>query len=50
VRIVALPAGARSVLERVQGAVEGAGVTIQEVALERGRLDDVFRTLTTDAA
>ncbi len=44
------PARARTLLDRAQGAVEGAGVAIQDVALERGRLDDVFRALTAEGA
>jgi ABC-2 type transport system ATP-binding protein len=56
-RIIAVPdrergeqPRARALLDRAQGAVEGAGIAIQEVALERGRLEDVFRSLTAEEA
>ena len=43
----AVPRDGRDILATVQEAVEREGVRPSELAVERGRLDDVFRQLTT---
>ena len=50
VRLVAVPKPGYMLLDQVRGAMQGAGLVIDEIALERGRLDDVFRDLTGKAA
>jgi ABC-2 type transport system ATP-binding protein len=47
--IVAFPHDGREILGRVQSAIEEAAVEIDEIRVERGRLDDVFRNLTRAA-
>ncbi len=42
----AYPAKGQDILAPVQDAVAGAGIHIEEIYLERGRLDEVFRALT----
>ena len=42
----AYPAQGQEILSTVQDAVVGAGIHIEEIYLERGRLDEVFRALT----
>ena len=42
----AYPAKGQEILSTVQDAVVGAGIHIEEIYLERGRLDEVFRMLT----
>lgn len=49
VRIIALPSDTRPPLDRVLGAAEHAGIPVVEIAVERGRLDDVFSDLTQGA-
>lgn len=49
VEVVAFPEPGREILGRVQRAIEEAGVEIDEIRVERGRLDDVFRDLTRAA-
>jgi ABC-2 type transport system ATP-binding protein len=44
--LIALPANGVDILDPVCRAVEGAGLGINEVFVERGRLDEVFRQLT----
>ena len=44
--LVAFPADGAEILEPVCRAVEDAGLGINEVFVERGRLDEVFRQLT----
>jgi ABC-2 type transport system ATP-binding protein len=47
--LVAFPADGVDILNPVCAAVEGAGIGINEVFVERGRLDEVFRQLTQAA-
>ncbi len=47
VRIRALAEGSQEILASVHRSLDGAGIAIEEIAVERGRLDDVFRQLTT---
>ena len=44
--LVAFPTDGAEILEPVCRAVEGAGLGVNEVFVERGRLDEVFRQLT----
>jgi ABC-2 type transport system ATP-binding protein len=44
--LVAFPADGVEILDPVCRAVQGAGLRINEVFVERGRLDEVFRQLT----
>lgn len=46
--IVAFPEDGAEILEDVHAAIEGAGVPVEEIGEQRGRLDDVFRALTAD--
>ena len=43
----ALPVGGREILSAVQQAAAMEGLTLDQVYVERGRLDEVFRQLTT---
>jgi ABC-2 type transport system ATP-binding protein len=45
----AFPDDGRDILDAVHKAVEGAGVGVEEISEQRGRLDDVFRALTSGA-
>ncbi|HEX6141399.1 MAG TPA: ABC transporter ATP-binding protein [Geminicoccaceae bacterium] len=47
--LIAFPEAGRDILGRVQAAIEEAEVEIEEIRVERGRLDDVFRELTRAA-
>ncbi|MBK8907290.1 MAG: ABC transporter ATP-binding protein [Rhodospirillales bacterium] len=47
--IVAFPADGAEILDDVHAAIEGAGVPVEEIGEQRGRLDDVFRALTADS-
>jgi ABC-2 type transport system ATP-binding protein len=47
--LVAFPAYGAEILDPVCRAVEGAGLGVHEVFVERGRLDEVFRQLTQAA-
>ena len=49
VRILAIPANGADILAPVHEAVAKAGIEADEIFLERGRLDEVFRDLTTAA-
>ena len=44
--LVAFPADGAEILDPVCRAVEGAGLRVNEMFVERGRLDEVFRQLT----
>ena len=44
--LLAVPADGGDILAPVREAVVASGVTVQEIYVERGRLDDVFRDLT----
>jgi ABC-2 type transport system ATP-binding protein len=47
--LVAFPAAGAEILDPVCSAVERAGLGVNEVFVERGRLDEVFRQLTQAA-
>jgi ABC-2 type transport system ATP-binding protein len=47
--LVAFPAAGVEILEPVCAAIEAAGLGVDEVFVERGRLDEVFRQLTNAA-
>lgn len=49
-RITAFPKPGRSIFVAVGDALKAQGVTVRELALEPGRLDEVFRTITQGAA
>ena len=48
-QLIALPEGRREILDPVCRAIEAAGLEVNEVYVERGRLDEVFRQLTEAA-
>jgi ABC-2 type transport system ATP-binding protein len=48
-RITAFPKPGRSIFVAVGDALKAQGVTVRELALEGGRLDEVFRTITQGA-
>ncbi len=45
-RLIAVPANGRAILPRVTEALRANGLSVYEISAERGRLDEVFRTLT----
>ena len=45
-QLLALPAGGTDILEAVRVTASKEGVSVDEIYVERGRLDDVFRQLT----
>jgi ABC-2 type transport system ATP-binding protein len=49
-RITAFPKPGRSIFVAVGDALKAQNVTVRELALEPGRLDEVFRTITQGAA
>jgi ABC-2 type transport system ATP-binding protein len=49
-RITAFPKPGRSIFVAVSEALTGQGVVVRELALEGGRLDEVFRTVTQAAS
>ena len=48
-QLLAFPRGHAEILDPVCRAVEAAGLAVNEVYVERGRLDEVFRDLTAAA-
>jgi ABC-2 type transport system ATP-binding protein len=48
--IAAFPMKGRPILDEVGAAVRQRGITMRELRVERGRLDEVFRSITTTAA
>ena len=48
-QLLAVPTDRRDILDAVRTAVANDGIEIQEIRLERGRLDDIFRELTKAA-
>ena len=48
-RITAFPKPGRSIFVAVSDALKSQGVAVRELALEGGRLDEVFRTITQGA-
>ena len=49
-RIIAFPRAGQRIFERVQDYLRGQQIQASELQLERGRLDEVFRTITRVAA
>ncbi len=49
-RITAFPKPGRAIFVAVGDALKERGVVVRELALEAGRLDEVFRTITQEAA
>ena len=49
-RVTVFPKPGRPILAEVQGILAAQRVEVSEFALERGRLDDVFRSMTADPA
>ena len=49
-RITAFPKPGRAIFAAVSDALTSQGVVVRELALEGGRLDEVFRTVTQEAA
>ena len=49
-RITAFPKPGRAIFAAVGDALKAQGVVVRELALEAGRLDEVFRTITQGAA
>jgi ABC-2 type transport system ATP-binding protein len=45
-RLTALPQAGASILAAVSEAASRTGLTLKELHLESGRLDEVFRTIT----
>jgi gliding motility-associated transport system ATP-binding protein len=48
-RLVAVPADGRSIVEAVSARLHAKGIAVEELSVERGRLDEVFRRITTTA-
>ena len=48
-RITAFPKPGRAIFVAVSDALKAQGVAVRELALEPGRLDEVFRTITQGA-
>ena len=48
-RLRVFPAGGMSIIDEVGALLRGTGVRIDELHVERGRLDDVFRQITMES-
>jgi ABC-2 type transport system ATP-binding protein len=48
--ISALPEGGQPIEEKVRTALSAAGIAPRDLRIERGRLDEVFRTITSGNA
>ena len=46
-RITAFPRAGQLIWERINGFIQDQQITVSEMQLERGRLDEVFRQITT---
>lgn len=49
-RVTVLPRGGRAILAEVQALLDAQHLQVDELQLERGRLEDVFRRVTDEAA
>ncbi len=49
-RVTAFPRAGQRIFERVDAWLRAQGIVASEVQLERGRLDEVFRSITTSTA
>ena len=47
--IIAFPSDGQIILEKINDQLRGSGIDVEQVRVERGRLDEVFRRLTTAA-
>lgn len=47
-RITAFPRAGQLIWERINGFIQDQQITVSEMQLERGRLDEVFRQITTN--
>lgn len=45
--LIAYPADGQIIIDDIAAAIHGSGIQVRELRAERGRLDDVFRRLTT---
>jgi len=48
-RLLAYPANGRTILEEVGATLRARGLNVEEISVERGRLDEVFREITARA-
>ncbi len=49
VEVIAMSAGGKVIIDVVNSRVQGSGLPISEIRVERGRLDEVFREITNSA-
>jgi ABC-2 type transport system ATP-binding protein len=49
VTYIAYPTESQSIIDEISGALKAASIDVQEIQAERGRLDEVFRRITTAA-
>lgn len=47
VRVIAFPEGGKMIIETVNAELKSSSFPAEEISVERGRLDDVFRQITT---
>ena len=47
--LVAIPSGGKVIVDAVGAALKESGISVHEIRAERGRLDEVFRRITTAA-
>jgi ABC-2 type transport system ATP-binding protein len=45
--VIALPTGGRVIIDVVSSQIRASAFPIEEIRVERGRLDEVFRQITT---
>ena len=49
-RLLAVPAEGKPIVDEVSAALRAQAVAVDEISVERGRLDEVFRRITTHEA
>jgi ABC-2 type transport system ATP-binding protein len=49
-RLLALPSGGGTIVEEVSASLRSKGIAVEEISVERGRLDEVFRRITAREA
>ena len=49
-RLLAVPADGKPIVDEVSAALRAKAVAVDEISVERGRLDEVFRRITTQEA
>jgi ABC-2 type transport system ATP-binding protein len=47
--MLAYPVNGRTILEEVGATLRARGLNVEEISVERGRLDEVFRQITARA-